>query len=160
MARKDLTPNDHAKLGLAMAAKRAQPLQVDGYGSEPVTFILDLALYDETEVLDILEILRQKQWIDGFVKLPKLDADGYAMDGYGYISGLSTAESVRDADGYHGLRSALVVEALHWNDYPDWAKLPDGNPAHRWAGIQIQGGPIVRPMRKRTPPIPIINPPE
>ena len=160
MRRQSLTPNDHAKLGLALAAKRAEPIRLDGYESDPVTSIIDLDEYNITDTLEVLDILQTKGWVDGYVVLNKLDQDGYAIQDSYYVSVLGDASAVIEADGYHGMRRALIVKALHWDDYPDWARLPDGNPAHRWAGIQIQGGPVVPPMKRRGPMRVVFNDPE
>lgn len=157
--KKELTHSDHLKLASVTASKRAQSAMLDGYdilADSDVTFILDLSVGNKSEIYEVIDILSAKGWIKGAVTLPKLDADGYIIDGEEYISGFTDVYSVIEADGYHGLLKANVLKACHWNDYPAWAKLPDGSPAHRWLGVDISGAPAVREMKKRRTPVPII----
>lgn len=154
MARKDLTADEHAKVATAFASKHAAPLLMDGLDNEPVTLIIDLALGDEAEIFALLAVLMEKNWLSGYVVLPKLDALGEPTDPVNdrYVSALSTATNIVAADSVHGMLSAKVISAFHFDEYPAFATLPDGSPAHHWSGVAVQGT-VLPAMKKRPPPI-------
>jgi len=161
MSRKNLTANEHAKVASAFANKHAAPLQMDGYQAESVTLIIDLAMGNEAEIFDILDTLALKGWVEGSIIMDKLDGYGLPINpGVDrYVSVLSNARNIRDADGVHGMLSAKVFSAFHWNDYPLWASI-DGYPAHHYCGVPV-AGTTIRPMRRRSKPIEvIIEPPD
>lgn len=87
-----------------------------------------------------LELLKQEGYLESLVRLEKLDSFG-SGSGQFYYQVLLTTQQVQEFienNNEYKLVEELGVRSVAIDDMPDWAKRPDGNPAHVFWGNPIK----------------------